>query len=217
MQSSGQSQSSSNNDFVDREITKSIASMNINSGNSHASNESGNESQKQNKSKSNLYPESNHRLMKERASSFQDPNLFTDYVHYDRKESKGNKRKGKKGIKWNKPEGYKDLLGFNKVGPSPFDFESGYDINDIDLIHFKQRPVRGKVHKNSNYSASQHVQANHRFILKPNREQDYFFLTYDPDYEIKWDDLFMVHAKRNTDYMCPICREEVMVAPTINK
>lgn len=135
----------------------------------------------------------------------------------DRRESKGNKKKVKKTMKRNNPESFKNLLGFDEYVPSPFDFENGYSIEDSNLMHFKERPVKKKILKSSNFSASQHVQANHRFILKPNRNQDYFFATYEPDYEVDWEEIFLVHAKRNADYICPICREEKMVAPQISK
>ena len=135
----------------------------------------------------------------------------------DRKGSKGSKKKTKKTMKRNNPESFKNLLGFDEYATSPFDFENGYSLDESNLMHFRERPVKRKTLKSSNFSASQHVQANHRFVLKPNRNQDYFFATYDPDFEIEWEDIFLVHAKRNTDYMCPICREEKMIAPLISK
>ena len=136
--------------------------------------------------------------------------------HFHKKHHKGNRRKGKKGFKWEKEESFKELLGFE--GASPFDHESGYNLNELDLVHFNKKAGRKRSHhKNHTFSTAQHIQANNRFILKPNREQDYFYATYDPDYTVEWDDIFMVHAKRNADYICPICREEKMVVPTISK
>jgi hypothetical protein len=162
--------------------------------------------------------EGNHKVMKNRTSSFQTSS--SDHSQGFSKNAggkKANKRKGKKGHKWDKADSHKELLGFDQHGPSPFDIDSGYDINDLHLIHFKERPLRKKSHKSSNFSTKQHVQANHRFVLKPNRNQDYFFATYDPDYEIDWDDIFLVQAKRHTEYLCPICRDETLVAPVITK
>ena len=160
---------------------------------------------------------SNHKPIKDKSFSFQGAGLSSDMNEDDRRESKGNKKKVKKTMKRNNPESFKNLLGFDEYVPSPFDFENGYSIEDSNLMHFKERPVKKKILKSSNFSASQHVQANHRFILKPNRNQDYFLVTYEPDYEVNWEEIFLVHAKRNADYICPICREEKMVAPQISK
>jgi hypothetical protein len=117
----------------------------------------------------------------------------------------GHKKKGnKKAFKWNKQESHKELLGFEEYSTSPFDLDNGYDIDDSHLMHFTDRSVKKKHHKIPNFTAEQHVQANHRFILKPKSKQDYFFSTYEPDYFVEWDEILMVLAKRNTEYMCPI-------------
>lgn len=169
-------------------------------------------------STSNTQSNVNHTIAKDKPFSFQGQKLTNQLEYYERKNSRANKKKKKKGFKWAKPDSTKALLGFEEYVPSPFDQDNGYDINDVDIFHFKERPVRKKSHhKSSNFPTSQHVQANHRFVLIPNRNQNYFFPTYDPDYFVEWEDIFMVHAKRNTEYICPICREENMVAPQINK
>lgn len=165
----------------------------------------------------NTQQKGSNAMVKDRASSFQGKELVNKMDRFDKQNAKGAKKKGKKGFKWNKPGGCEDLLGFDQYGTSPFDHDNGYDINDVDLIHFRERPVKKKTLKSTNFSACDHVQANHRFILKPNRNQDYFFATYDPDYVVEWNDIFMVQAKRNTEYLCPICRDEKMVVPVINK
>lgn len=139
----------------------------------------------------------------EKQFSFQGQKLTNQLDEFERKGSKGNK-KNKKGFKWNKGSSYKDLLGFDEFGTSPFDQDRGYNLNELEYVHFTERPIRRARAKSAVFSSAEHVQANHRFILKPNRNQDYFFVTYDPDYSLEWDDIFMVHAKRNTQYICPI-------------
>lgn len=136
---------------------------------------------------------------------------------FEKKRSNRNKKKGKKGLKWQKADNATEMLGFEHQESSPFDHDSGYNINELDLMHFTERPSKKRACKNTNFTTKQHVMANHRFILKPNKDQDYFFATYDPDYTIEWDDIFLVLAKRNADYLCPICREENMVVPVISQ
>ena len=138
-----------------------------------------------------------------------------DIQNFNKKGGKGSKKKGKKGIKWDKSNNQGELLGFEHHSASPFDFESGYNLNELDLMHFKAKSFKKKNSKNKIFSTAQHVQANHRFILKPNKERNYFYATYDPDYIVEWDDIFMVLAKRNVGYLCPICRDEEMVVPMI--
>mmetsp|Transcript_22654 Transcript_22654/g.22500 ORF Transcript_22654/g.22500 Transcript_22654/m.22500 type:complete len:205 (-) Transcript_22654:179-793(-) len=133
------------------------------------------------------------------------------------KKGKGGRKKGKKGIKWEKADNTTEMLGFESQNASPFELDSGYNINELDLMHFTDRPVKRRAGKNVKFSSSQHIQANHRFILKPTKDQDYFFATYDPDYKVEWEEIFMVLAKRNADYLCPICREEKMVVPVISQ
>jgi hypothetical protein len=156
--------------------------------------------------------------MKERTTSFKDTIIYQEMERLEQRKVHGHKKKGnKKAFKWNKQESHKELLGFEEYSTSPFDLENGYDIDDSHLMHFTDRSVKKKHHKIPNFTAEQHVQANHRFILKPKSNQDYFFSTYEPDYFVEWDDILMVLAKRNTEYMCPIWREEQLVAPIISK
>lgn len=160
---------------------------------------------------------SSHSGLDQRANSFQSEKLVKRVERFEAKNAKGAKKKGKKKFKWDNAESHSELLGFDQYGPSPFEPDTGYSINDVDIYQFKQRPIKKRGHKGSHFSVSQHVQANHRFILKPNRNQDYFFATYDHDYFVEWDDIFMVLAKRNSEYLCPICREEDLVCPVISK
>lgn len=198
-------------------LGEKLDAMRLESGREESKGTSYNINPLQSSKKSYEHQSSSQTSMKDRAYSYQGQNLAHQIDEFERRNSKGNKKKGKKGFKWEKPESYKDLLGFDEYGTSPFEHDNGYDINDLDLIHFKERPIKKRGHKSSHFSTSQHVQANHRFILKPNRDQDYFFATYDPDFVVEWEDIFMVLAKRNTDYICPICREEQMVVPVVNK
>ncbi|CAI2359038.1 unnamed protein product [Moneuplotes crassus] len=135
---------------------------------------------------------------------------------FEKRRTKGGRKKGR-GIKWEKASNTSEILGFGQQETSPFDQDSGYNINELDLMHFTETPCNKENGRNSKFSIAQHVQANHRFVLKPNKDQDYFFATYDPDYKVEWDEIFMVIAKRNTDYLCPICREESMVVPMISQ
>lgn len=162
--------------------------------------------------------EESKKSMKDRTTSFKDAIIYQEIERLEQRKVHGHKKKGnKKGTKWNKQESHKELLGFEQFSTSPFDLDNGYDINELHLMHFTDKSVKKKHHKVPNFTAEQHVQANHRFILKPNSNQDYFFSTYEPDYFVEWDDILMVLAKRNTEYMCPICREEQLVAPIISK
>lgn len=159
----------------------------------------------------------NAKLVTKQHSINKNEKLTQRLVEFDKRNLKGSKKKGKKSFKWDKSANTQDLLGFDEYGASPFDTDRGYNLNEVEYVHFSERPARRQRTRSSNFSASQHVQANHRFILKPNRHQDYLFATYDPDYQVDWSEIFMVHAKRNTQYLCPICREENLVAPVISK
>lgn len=157
-----------------------------------------------------------HKHVKDKAVSFKLASASTGQNELLKKAPKSSKKKTKTS-KRGKAESFVNLLGFDSFGPSAPDAEYGFTMGDYENFYFREKPARRRSQRESSVSIHQHVQGNHRFILKPNRNQDYFFVTYDPDYEIDWDDVFMVHAKRNTEYICPICREEEMVAPQITK
>lgn len=61
------------------------------------------------------------------------------------------------------------------------------------------------------------MQANLKFILNQNYTQKSLPSKYDPDYQVNWDDVFMVVSPKATEYVCPICRYENMIAPVISK
>jgi hypothetical protein len=149
--------------------------------------------------------------------SFQGQKLTNQLDEFERRNSKNSKKKGKKGIKRSKGDNQKELLGFDEFGALPFDVDRGYNLNELEYVHFTQKPTKRARAKSTNFTITDHVQANHRFILKPDRNQDYFFATHDPDYSVEWKDIFMVHAKRNTQYICPICRDENLIAPVISR
>lgn len=157
--------------------------------------------------------------MIQKINSFQGSHLASKLVNLENKTGMRTKAKykNKRADNWSKGGNYTDLLGFGQYEDAPFDAESGYGLNDLEYVHLAERPARRKTSKAQNFTTHQHVQANHRFVLKPNHKEDYLLATYDADHEVKWERLFMVHAKRNAEYICPICREDSLVAPRISK